>query len=337
MSRIINRFSLNDEAKNLELQKRLEIFYKNHENNLVYRIILLRKLDIYAYIFKIFLFGYFAITHLPLFCMIVSAIITGTYQLAAPIYIPFINPDKLVGFAINAIFQLLCQEIIFLLLLPLDFYFIFYSYQISLMLDILKLKFKDFEQYLANQQLKSSKKFKNLVQKHFAVNRNNPKSTNFIENNTEKLITMIKEYYKVRQFTFLLFTEMKIPIFVTITSGGLALCFSVLILLSYSKSFGFLAASFYLCQISNLCILITFVTHQFEKLLREIYEFPWYLLSNSEQKIYLQFLQCCQKYDEFKVPMIGKINMELLTDVVNTGYSYFMFIWNFFEIKNNFL
>ena len=143
------------------------------------------------------------------------------------------------------------------------------------------------------------------------------------------MIQLIKEYNEITKFTSLLFKEMKIPVFVTLTSGGLALCLATLTMLSYSAIIGIIGIFFYLIQIGTSCILVTSIVYQYEKFLDEIYEFPWYLLSNSDQKIFLQFLQICQDFDIFELPMIGKVDMELFTSVINTGYSYFMFIWNF--------
>jgi hypothetical protein len=76
-----------------------------------------------------------------------------------------------------------------------------------------------------------------------------------------------------------------------------------------------------------------FILRQKEKLLNELYAFPYYELSNSKQKMILQFIHLVQNSSEFKIPLIGGLNMELFTDVMNCSYTYFMFLLEFFKIK----
>jgi hypothetical protein len=81
------------------------------------------------------------------------------------------------------------------------------------------------------------------------------------------------------------------------------------------------------------CIEGTLISHQKQKLLDELYSFPWYELSISKQKTFLQFIHLVQQSSEFEVPIIGILDMELFTNVMNGAYSYFMYLFNFVNIK----
>ncbi|CAG9805951.1 unnamed protein product [Chironomus riparius] len=315
-SRIINRYGLNDEAINRELLERLMQFNRNHENNLIYRLVLLKKLNFYYSFFNATSLGYFIVIHMPFIGIIASAAFSGTYQLMAPIYLPFVDATKLWGFIVNAIVQLLLTEITFFALTTLDFQFMFYSYHIASMFDILSMKFTEFGNKLTDHPRSN---FKYIVRKFIIRVHKDPAE----RSNKEMLIHLIKDYYKITKYTSLLFKEMKIPVFMTITSGGFALCLSALTMLSNSTIIGALGIFFYMTQIATSCILVTFVIHQYEMFLNRIYKFPWYLLSNSDQKIFLQYLQICQNFDDFELPMIGTVDMELFTTVVNTDFNSF--------------
>ena len=331
LSRAYNRFGLNDEGINRELQERLLKFNKNNENNLIYRLVLLKKLDFYSSFHNVVFIVYFMVVNTPVTGVITSAAFTGNYQLMAPIYLPYIDASKLSGFIVNAIVQLLLTEITFFVLTALDFQIMFFSHQLSSMLDVLTMKFNEFGNELTDRP---QTHFKYIVRKHIIRASKIPNSTK--DNNKSKLIQLIKDYSEITEFTSLLFKEMKIPVFMTITAGGYALCLSALTMLSNSTVIGALGTFFTIAQISTYCSIVTYVIHQYEKFLDRINMFPWYLLSKTDQKIYLQFLQICQNFDNFELPMIGTVDMELFTTVINTGYSYFMFVWNFVEIKNNF-
>jgi hypothetical protein len=287
-----------------------------------------KKLDNFSNFSNIIIIGYFIVIHTPFVGMLVSTTLTGTYQLIAPVYLPYVDASKLYGFIINAFIQLILTAFTFLTIVAQDSQFIFIGYQVSLMFNILSMKFREFGHILSSRKLESRRNLRGLVRKHFMKIPSG--------NGKDKLISLIKDYCEIRQFTSLLFKEMRIPVFFTLTTGSLALCLSTLTMLSYSKVIGALGMFFYSSQVATVCIIVTFVTFQYEKFLDVINGFPWYLLSKSEQKIFLQFIQVCQNYDDFELPMIGNVDMELFTTVVNAGYSYFMFIWNFVEIENNF-
>jgi hypothetical protein len=55
--------------------------------------------------------------------------------------------------------------------------------------------------------------------------------------------------------------------------------------------------------------------------------------SKSNQKIFLQFIHLVQNSNGLNVPILGDINMELFTNVMNGAYSYLMCLLNFTKIQ----
>jgi hypothetical protein len=63
--------------------------------------------------------------------------------------------------------------------------------------------------------------------------------------------------------------------------------------------------------------------------LAKVCSFPWYELSNRKKKMFLQFIHLVQNSTELIAPIVGDVDMELFTDVMNGGYSYFNYFYNF--------
>lgn len=101
-----------------------------------------------------------------------------------------------------------------------------------------------------------------------------------------------------------------------------------------SLSVGILAVCIHVFNVLMQCIEGTIVSIQNEKLLMGILNLPWYELSKSQQKIFLQFIHECQGTHVLTVPIVGTLNMQLFTNVVNGAYSFLMFIIQFVKVTN---
>jgi hypothetical protein len=79
----------------------------------------------------------------------------------------------------------------------------------------------------------------------------------------------------------------------------------------------------------KVTVLGTIVSHQNEKLLRAVCNFPWYNLSVKKQKVYMQFIHQCQQATSIDLHIIGTFDMELFTNIMNLSYKYLNFVMNF--------
>jgi hypothetical protein len=102
-------------------------------------------------------------------------------------------------------------------------------------------------------------------------------------------------------------------------------------MMTFSAPIGLVVTFDYFAQVIVLCSYGAIITHQKEKIVEELCGLPWYELSNKNQKIFLQFIHMCQSSNELELPLIGVLDMRILTDVVNGSYSYFMFLYNFLK------
>jgi hypothetical protein len=66
-------------------------------------------------------------------------------------------------------------------------------------------------------------------------------------------------------------------------------------------------------------------------MLKSLCDVPWYELPQNLKKIYLQFISICQEVESLNAAIIGEFSLELLTTILNSCYSYFMFVWNMAE------
>jgi hypothetical protein len=101
--------------------------------------------------------------------------------------------------------------------------------------------------------------------------------------------------------------------------------------LTYSVPVGVSAIIGYTTEVALVCVEGAIITHLKEKILKDLWSFPFYELSPKMKKIYLQFLHCCQNSQEMEVPIFGTLNMEVFTNVMNGGYSLLNFFLNFVD------
>jgi hypothetical protein len=58
-------------------------------------------------------------------------------------------------------------------------------------------------------------------------------------------------------------------------------------------------------------------------MLDELNGLPWYELPNSKQKLFLEFIHLVQNYCEFRVPIVGDIDMKMFHE----GYEHSLFVF----------
>jgi hypothetical protein len=186
------------------------------------------------------------------------------------------------------------------------------------MADIYILKLENIGNELMNLNLKKSDKNENQLKIIFQAVKAE-----------KKFIEIIKEFEVYCEYVRRLqhYTEVYAFIIILVNSFGIGL--AIFSALTYSAPIGISFIIGFVTQVAFVCIEGAIITHQKEKILKELLHFPWYELSPKMRKIYLQFLHCCQNSPEIELPIFGILNMEIFTNVINGSYSLFSFFIEF--------
>jgi hypothetical protein len=81
-------------------------------------------------------------------------------------------------------------------------------------------------------------------------------------------------------------------------------------------------------QVAIPCLIGALITQQKARILDTLIDFPWFEMSRSKQKTFLQFIHRVQNTTQFIMPVFGfTIGIETITNVLNVSYSYFTFFW----------
>lgn len=119
--------------------------------------------------------------------------------------------------------------------------------------------------------------------------------------------------------------------FVQLSSGSFAVCIGLFTVITLSKFLGCAMVLHFIAQVALLCLNGAIATRQKDKILYEIYQFPWYKLSRESRKIFLMIIQMSQNVAVIKLPFFGVLDMEIFKRISQTAYSNFMFLYNFIK------
>jgi hypothetical protein len=260
-----------------------------------------------------------------------SAAILSYYKqefiLYMPFRIPFLDPNTLIGYSIHAIYGLYLSLVAgFSVTLYVETSQIFFTLQMIAMIDILILKFDAFANELINAHEKEEIDENKMVYLRKAQNENIHEVT---ENFDNRLVNLIQEFKSYNVFVSeYLFLKSKY-MFAVVSCNSIAIGFYILNMFQFSYVIGGLCATGVTLQVAISCTVGTMIKNQKEKFTEMIYGFPWYYLSKKDQKIFFQFVHLCQHSTEVVLTMIGNVNMELFSHILNASYSFFMYLWNF--------
>lgn len=233
-----------------------------------------------------------------------------TYQkiTISPIYLPLTEMDSDFGYCLNNILLLMLCFVGFLGFSTHDGTFILYGYQSVTFVDILCVKLDEFavtlntEAFQCKQKKKIMDQFKEIVKMYGAY---------------QKLISIL-----------VIFSS--IPSFVGLVVNVLVICLCIVGAVKVSFIAGVAAAIGLFIQIAIPCFIGNLINLQNERFVRALYDLPWYKIDDIEaRKMFLQFLLFSQKSENLSLPMMGKMSMELLRNIINAIYSYTMFIYKF--------
>ena len=117
--------------------------------------------------------------------------------------------------------------------------------------------------------------------------------------------------------------------FVTFTVNSIGIGMSIKFMRFWSIPIGLAGVTLFTTQVLIQCVQGSIVLHQNQRILDCLCGFPWYELPKSQQKIFIQFIHVCQSACVLNIPIIGVLNMELFTRVMNSAYSLLMFMLKF--------
>jgi hypothetical protein len=149
----------------------------------------------------------------------------------------------------------------------------------------------------------------------------------------KRLKNLIEEHNGYSDYVLRIMTFREMITFTTLYVNFIGIGLSLVAIRFTSPWFAVSALIIFVIQVFIQCFEGTLVAVQNEKLLENLHEFPWYELSNSQKKIFLQFLCICQNSSSFKLPIFGDVDMELFTNIMQASYSFLMYVIKFINVK----
>ncbi|KAG5670675.1 hypothetical protein PVAND_000923 [Polypedilum vanderplanki] len=282
-----------------------ELLHKNLDQN---------KKVVKTYIFiSTFLFGITAIV------LSLQIILTGKLQQQALVYLPYLDHENAIGYFINFVFLCGISILGFLGFMPYDLFLIIYGFTVKGHADILIEMLKEFENDIKSETDENLIILPSTSNETFQELRNT-------QNDFKKLLNFIKEYELYWNYVNEFNCFQSIISFISIGVIAVALCISLYMITKISFVTGISASGIYVCQMILPCVVGAMITNQNFRLLDAVNNFPWYDLSINNQKIFLQIIQIFQNIPSLKIIIFDELNLELLKNVVNASYSYYVFL-----------
>ena len=341
----ISRFTRDDEKALKELYKIIDDFYVENEKNETFCKILKFNVRFFRKLVVAYLFISCIIYHLPAATGLISIFINGNFVLPVPIKFPYIDTNSIFGFFICQILTVLVSTTLFLIIAAGDVQNIYFTLQSISMVDILSLKL----QILGDDFVKCQK-LETEVHKRIYLLKYRKRNSNFqkFENNSiiksyaelndlkilkdstnQKFLSLINKYNNYNYYISKILSFRELITFTTLYLNFIGIGLSLVLIKLSSVLFGIVTGIIFTLQVFANCLEGTLVSSQNKKLLTKVQEFPWYELSNSQKKIFLQFICICQSTNSFNLPIFGDINMQLFTDIMQAAYSFLMYINQF--------
>ncbi|KAG5673149.1 hypothetical protein PVAND_003218 [Polypedilum vanderplanki] len=336
-SLLVNRLLGRDSEPLAYVHKITREFYEREEKNYEYLVTLNSTVERVIFAFKCYIPISIIFYHIPVITGWFVSIWKQEYIITLAIFLPYTDSSTAIGYLFNNILLIFGSSVVFIIYMARDMHAIFYPAQIFAMVEIFKLKMKNFGKGLSNFHKKkssaeflsffepsTSKTFKKLIE------RPHSQTDDEFENLERQLIDLIEEYEVYDEYLTQIVTFISPLAFTALSTNSIAIGLALLYIRLVSVPIGLAFCSIYFYQVTLQCIIGTVISKQNEKLLQTVCEFPWYQLSSKRQKIYLQFIHRCQNTTTFNLPIIGKINLEILTGIVNATYSTWNFLMQFY-------
>jgi hypothetical protein len=321
-----------------ELFKTTITFYEQEEQTPKHRAVLHANLKLLMSVLNFFFWFTLIGIYIPAPVAWILSWYTGELILLAPVYLPYTDPKIPFWYIVNSAFVVFFELFLFVAYMASDLLYIFFIFQTFPMVEIYCMKMSKFgvkliqikTEKVAEQPGPSTSKMHAKDLRVFKDQMAFEKAKE-IETIERQLVTLIKEFNTYNEYVAVVLYYMEFSLFASTSLDSMAIGMAIVVTLYYSKAIGGIMILYLFSLVLVPCIQGTVILHQKEKLLNAICAFPWYELSKSKQKMFLQLIHLAQNANEFVVPIIGSIDMELFADVVNGGYSYFNFLYNFVD------
>jgi hypothetical protein len=335
INRAINRYIFNDEIGTKKLEKKLEEFYEKYQDE--HEEILFDRINLIHKVMKAFIYVYFFVGIMPVITCWILFLVTGKYVTIFPFLYPWTNSNTLTGFLLNMVITSAISLSVILLIFPNAYLMPFQGVQVIPMADIFIAKIKSWEENIVakkeelrklprpNSRMSYREKYKTEILRQKALEKFNARTQKFLID----IVEFLSEYNGYIDDAIYVMT---LPSFGATTVNAIFMGLSLIYLLTYSVPIGIAVLFLNFFDVFIPCLVGTIISHSNDRILDSLLNFPWYELSNSNQKIFLQIIHLCQNLKEFELPMIGTVDMELLKQIIFGTYSYFNYIMNFVEI-----
>lgn len=314
LAQLLNRIIKNDVKQQRYFESLLMDFYKNAEKVEDYIPILNSTAKLTRTVVEKFLVIFFIIFHIPILTAWITSVITREFVYFAPVYLPLIDYNSLTGYVVNSVFCSLFSTTFGTLIIVNDAGYAFHGIQVIPMVEIICLKLRNLSKELSvfrerkTQKSSVESNFKGLVEIEL------------------QLIDVIRCHQRYQHYFHVIHDYSRYHFFVIFCGNSIAIGLCIVVVKYISAAVGIALIAVFCTQVAVPCVIGSIIDYQNTKILDELKSFPWYDLSRKSQKTFLQFIQCCQNSGELKIVIIGSINMELFTQIINAAYSYLMFI-----------
>jgi hypothetical protein len=247
--------------------------------------------------------------------------------------LPFTSLETRLEFAINSILAFFMSSLLYMLFMLSDTIFIYQTYQMVPISEILILKIQLLGTQLINQKNLMDSKCLQLVHHKAEIRKQSSNELLILERNLkyieDQLSEIVKDQEAYNNYIKKIVDSYQYTAFMALSLNSIALSLSLIAIRFVSIPIGCALSAIVLFQVLLPCTNGHLISKQNKKLLDAAYDFPWYELSVKKRKVFLQFLLVCQQTRKLSLPIIGNVDMELFTSFVNASYSYFMLMLKF--------
>jgi hypothetical protein len=327
---LFNRVVRDDEKLFHKLTTMIFNFYKREERKVECRLILAKNLKTADFVIKLYVsvwLFFFVIVNPTAW---VVSWYSGEFTLVVPMFVPFTDPHTLSGYILNSVLIFLMTMLPYVIFMCVYTHSLFFSFQSKSMNDIYCVKLRDFGEKINElKELKKKQLLKVKVKSHQRQADIKTKLETHLRAIDKQFKTLIREFNDNQDFLKIAFSFIEFHTFFVIAINSFGMALSIVTSLYYSKAIGLQLICYFFAQVVAPCIQGTMIMIRKERVLDELWSLPWYELTISQQKTFLQLIHRCQNSMEYRIIIFGGLDMELFTKVLNGVYTYFMFLWNF--------
>jgi hypothetical protein len=341
VTRGISRYTKNDEKMSPEFEKIIDKFYEDNEKQEKFHDILYAHVKMSRRIIIALLIIYCSAFTLPITTGWMMTWISGEAKIFVPLVFPYIDPNTVFGYIFV---QISIALLTYTFLIPItsgDTFNFYLTLQRVIMAKILNRKFDDLGKDLIKLRKMDEKIQKMDIDELVIIKPDGDLLLNPILKEFENLRSYVNKQFKslieehkgYSDYVLRIMKYRKMISFTVLYVNFIGIGLSLISIRFLSAWYGVSSLIIFTMQVFVQCFEGTLVALQNEKLLENLHEFPWYELSSSQKKIFLQFICVCQNSCSFKLPIFGNVDMKLFTNIMQASYSFLMYVIQFINVK----